>query len=45
MVTDPDLGAVMDAWPELPEAIKASSVARVKLRAVVIDAFEIPGLG
>ena len=28
--TDPDLAAVVDAWPELPEAIKASIVAMVK---------------
>jgi len=28
--TDPDLGAVMAAWPELPEAIKADIVVMVK---------------
>jgi hypothetical protein len=27
--TDPDLAAVMDAWPELPEAIKAGIAAMV----------------
>ncbi len=26
----PDLAAVVDAWPELPEAIKAGIVAMVK---------------
>jgi hypothetical protein len=28
--TDPDLAAVVDAWPNLPEAIKAGIVAMVK---------------
>jgi len=28
--TDPDLAAVVAAWPELPEAIKAGIVAMVK---------------
>ncbi len=28
--TDPDLAAVVDAWPELPGAIKAGIVAMVK---------------
>jgi len=28
--TDPDLAAVVDAWHELPEAIKAGIVAMVK---------------
>ena len=28
--TDPDLAAVMAAWPELPEAIKAGIVVMVK---------------
>jgi hypothetical protein len=28
--TDPDLAAVMAAWPELPEAIKADIVVMVK---------------
>ena len=27
---DPDLAAVVDAWPELPEAIKTGIVAMVK---------------
>ena len=27
---DPDLAAVVDAWPELPEALKAGIVAMVK---------------
>jgi hypothetical protein len=27
---DPDLAAVVDAWPELPEAIKAGILAMVK---------------
>jgi len=30
VTTDPDLAAVVDAWPELPEAIKAGIVAIVK---------------
>jgi hypothetical protein len=29
-VGDPDLAAVVEAWPELPEAIKAGIVAMVK---------------
>ena len=33
--TDPDLAAVVDAWPELPEAIKAGIVAMVKAAARV----------
>jgi hypothetical protein len=28
--TYPDLAAVVDAWPELPEALKAGIVAMVK---------------
>ena len=28
--TDPDLAAVVAAWPELPEAIKAGILAMVK---------------
>ncbi len=28
--TDPDLSAVVAAWPELPEAIRAGIVAMVK---------------
>ncbi len=28
--TDPDLAAVVAAWPELPEALKAGIVAMVK---------------
>jgi hypothetical protein len=28
--TDPDLAAVVDAWPELPEALKAGIVAIVR---------------
>jgi hypothetical protein len=28
--TDPDLAAVIDAWPELPEAIKAGILAMIK---------------
>jgi hypothetical protein len=28
--TDPDLAAVIEAWPELPEAIKADILALVK---------------
>ncbi|MGO8903852.1 MAG: hypothetical protein ACLQU5_36755 [Isosphaeraceae bacterium] len=27
---DPDLAAVVEAWPELPEALKAGIVAMVK---------------
>ena len=27
---DPDLAAVLDAWPELPEAIKAGIMAMVR---------------
>jgi len=27
---DPDLAAVVEAWPELPEAMKAGIVAMVK---------------
>jgi hypothetical protein len=27
---DPDLAAVVDAWPDLPEAIRAGIVAMVK---------------
>jgi hypothetical protein len=30
VVDDPDLAAVMDAWPNLPEAIKAGIMAIVK---------------
>jgi hypothetical protein len=30
VVPDPDLAAVVDAWPELPEAIKAGIMAMVK---------------
>jgi hypothetical protein len=33
VVADPDLAAVVDAWPELPEAIKAGIVAMVKASA------------
>jgi hypothetical protein len=29
-VVDPDLGAVIKAWPDLPAAIKAGVVAMVK---------------
>ena len=32
---DPDLSAVVAAWPELPEAIKASILAMVKATARV----------
>ena len=28
--TDPDLAAVVDAWPDLPEVIRAGIVAMVK---------------
>jgi hypothetical protein len=28
--TDPDLAAVVEAWPELPEVLKAGIVAMVK---------------
>jgi len=28
--TDPDLAAVVEAWPELPEALKAGILAMVK---------------
>jgi len=28
--TDPDLAAVVEAWPELPEAIRTGIVAMVK---------------
>ena len=28
--TDPDLAAIVDAWPTLPEPIKAGIVAMVK---------------
>jgi len=28
--TDPDLAAVVDAWPDLPEALKAGIVAMVR---------------
>ena len=28
--TDPDLAAVVEAWPDLPEALKAGIVAMVK---------------
>ena len=28
--TDPDLAAVVEAWPELPEALKAGIMAMVK---------------
>jgi hypothetical protein len=31
--TDPDLAAVVAAWPELPEAIKAGILAMVKAAA------------
>jgi len=30
---DPDLAAVVDAWPDLPEAVKAGIVAMVKASA------------
>jgi hypothetical protein len=30
VTTNPDLAAVVDAWPDLPEAIKAGIVAMVK---------------
>jgi hypothetical protein len=29
-VADPDLGALIDAWPELPMAIKAGILAMVR---------------
>ncbi len=29
-IADPDLAAVVDAWPDLPEAMKAGIVAMVK---------------
>ena len=32
---DPDLAAVVDAWPDLPEALKAGIVAMVKATARV----------
>jgi len=28
--TDPDLAAVVDAWPDLPEAVKTGILAMVK---------------
>jgi hypothetical protein len=28
--TDPDLAVVVDAWPDLPEAIKAGILAMIK---------------
>jgi hypothetical protein len=28
--TDPDLAAVVEAWPELPDALKAGILAMVK---------------
>ena len=31
--TDPDLAAVVEAWPDLPEALKAGIVAMVKAAA------------
>jgi len=31
--TDPDLAALVTAWPELPEALKAGIVAMVKAAA------------
>jgi len=31
--TDPDLAAMVDAWPDLPEALKAGIVAMVKAAA------------
>jgi len=31
--TNPDLAAVVDAWPDLPEALKAGIVAMVKAAA------------
>jgi hypothetical protein len=31
--TDPDLAAVVDAWPKLPEALKAGILAMVKAAA------------
>jgi hypothetical protein len=31
--TDPDLAAVVDAWPELPEAIKVGILAMIKARS------------
>jgi len=33
IVADPNLAAVVAAWPELPEAIKAGIVAMVKAAA------------
>ncbi len=30
VITDPDLAAVVEAWPDLPEAIKAGILAMVK---------------
>jgi hypothetical protein len=30
VLADPDLAAVVNAWPELPEAIKAGILAMVK---------------
>ncbi len=35
--TDPDLAAVVDAWPTLPEALKAGILAMVKAAAVAKD--------
>jgi hypothetical protein len=29
--TDPDLAAVVEAWPELPEAIKAGILAMIRV--------------
>ncbi len=31
--TDPDLAAVVEAWPDLPEALKAGILAMVKAAA------------
>jgi hypothetical protein len=33
VVAEPDLAAVVNAWPDLPEAIKAGILAKVKTAA------------